>query len=214
MEFSCEPFFRRKRRRLRCFRVIGTLGFSSWSLVAAPGHRFPRAVWLLGARPSANTAPDGVCGGSVSQTPLGFRHKRDKNTGTECIKIRRNLVKHEVSETIGLLNRSKRRTERGLRDRRPAPKPSFSIETGQTHRVRRFSKVHFDPSKTRYFCNRKLLKPRKTRGFGLAKAAKPRTGQLKTMVFSSGSLVAAPGHRFPRAVWLLGARAVADAIRG
>ena len=168
----------------------------------------------MGARSAANTAPDGVCGGSVSQTPLGVRYKRDKNTGTECIKIRRNLVKHKVSETIGLLNRSKRRTERGLRDRRPAPKPSFSIETGQTHRVRRFSRIHFDPSKTRYFCNRKLLKPRKTLGFGLAKAAKPCTRQVKTMVFSSGSLVAAPGHRFPRAVWLVGARAFANTFPG
>ena len=30
--------------------------FSSWSLPAAPVHRFPKAVWLLGARPLANTA--------------------------------------------------------------------------------------------------------------------------------------------------------------
>ncbi len=37
------------------------LVFSSWSLVAAPCHQKPRAVWILGARPSANTAPDYVC---------------------------------------------------------------------------------------------------------------------------------------------------------
>ena len=75
MEFSCGLFVLRKRNRLRCVRVIGTLGFSSWSLVAAPGHPFPKAVWLLGARPSANTAPDGACRANPSKA-FGFRKRK------------------------------------------------------------------------------------------------------------------------------------------
>ncbi len=72
----------------------------------------------------------------------------------------------------------------------------------------------FDPSKTLYFCNRKPSNTIKKQGFRLAKAAKPRTGRLQTVFFSSWSLPAAPGHRFPRAVWLLGARPLANLAPG
>ena len=72
----------------------------------------------------------------------------------------------------------------------------------------------FGASKTLVFCHRKLRKRDKTQGFGPAKAAKPRTGRLQTVFFSSWSLVAAPGHRFPRAVWLLGARPLANTALG
>ncbi len=77
-----------------------------------------------------------------------------------------------------------------------------------------FARSPLDPSKTQHFCHRKLLKHNKTRGFGLAKAAKPRTGRLQTVFFSSWSLPAAPGHRFPRAVWLQGARPFASLAPG
>ena len=72
----------------------------------------------------------------------------------------------------------------------------------------------FDLSKTRDFCHRKLKKQNKFRGFGPAKAAKPRTQRLQTVFFSSWSLPAAPGHRFPRAVWLQGARPFANLAPG
>ena len=41
--------------------------------------------------------------------------------------------------------------------------------------------------------------------FGVAKAAQRRTGQVETVIYSSWSLPAPPGHRFPSSVWLLGA---------
>ncbi len=47
----------------------------------------------------------------------------------------RNLVKHEVSETIGAPNRLKRRAERGFRHRRPAPDTPPSIETNNTRNL-------------------------------------------------------------------------------
>ncbi len=77
-----------------------------------------------------------------------------------------------------------------------------------------FCAFHFDPSKTRCFCHRKFGKHDQTRGFGLAKVAKPRTWRLETVFFSSWSLPAAPGHRFPRAVWLQGARPFANLAPG
>jgi hypothetical protein len=63
--------------------------FSSWSLPAAPGHRFPRAVWLQGARPFANLAHSGVF-----EQPLQ-KHK------VLAIGRRRNTVNYEVSVTRG-----------------------------------------------------------------------------------------------------------------
>ncbi len=82
----------------------------------------------------------------------------------------------------------------------------------QKHKA--FCNLAFDLSKTRDFGHRKIKKHIKFRVFGPATAAKPRTQRLQTMFFSSWSLPAAPGHRFPRAVWLQGARPFASLAPG
>ena len=68
---------------------LQTVFFSSWSLPAAPGHRFPRAVWLQGARPFANLAP-----GGVFEQPLQ-KHE------VLAIGMHRNTANYEVSATRG-----------------------------------------------------------------------------------------------------------------
>jgi hypothetical protein len=64
--------FSQKTLQLTMFSCDRTVVIRSGSLVATPSHRFPRAVWLLIARPSANTATDGVCRANPSKT-RGFR---------------------------------------------------------------------------------------------------------------------------------------------
>jgi hypothetical protein len=68
---------------------LQTVFFRSWSLPAAPGHRFPRAVWLQGARPFANLAP-----GGVFEQPLQ-KHR------VLAIGMHRSTANHEVSATRG-----------------------------------------------------------------------------------------------------------------
>ena len=74
--------------------------------------------------------------------------------------------------------------------------PGKRLEVGtppadhQKHYV--FGNVHFDPSKTRHFCNRKFEKHDKTRGFGFANAAKPRPQRLQTVFSASCPHIAVP----------------------
>ena len=85
----------------------------------------PLAIDFLGLSGSweldpLQTLPQTVFAERTLQKHKAFANKRIKNSGTKTVIIRRNLVKYEVSETIGSPNPSKRFTGRGLRDQRPA----------------------------------------------------------------------------------------------
>ncbi len=75
-------------------------------------------------------------------------------------------------------------------------------------------KRHGHPPKTRSFRHRTLFKHCNLGGFGQAKVAKRCTGRIETVFFSSWPLTAAPVHRFPSPVWLLGARPLANTALG
>ena len=104
---------------------------SSWSLVAAPCHQKPKAVWLLGARASANTTPS---------LTLGARPSANTATAGVC---KQTLQKYLVLVSRGPRNNTKNKVpgfrettknytssaRRGSRERRPAPKPPLFIKT-------------------------------------------------------------------------------------
>jgi hypothetical protein len=105
-----EILFYRKHCKLQCVRVIGTVVFRSGSLVAAPCHQKPSAVWLLGARPSENTentAPGGTREPNSSKTLRVLANSRHPKIGAEIIRIHNSLVQYGFGETSCLTKRVK-----------------------------------------------------------------------------------------------------------
>ncbi len=156
--------------------------------VAAAGPRVATRIRrsnrkrMFGSRPRVSdrlrTAAPAGGSASLKEGTSSFSRRGSPTASRSARPVRCFPPKHHFYEVAG-----------GFRSKPPPP-------NSQKHKA--FCTLAFDPSKTRDFCHRKLEKHNKFRGFGPAKAAKPRTQRLQTVFFSSWSLPAAPGHRFPR----------------